>query len=271
MSAGRRAFQARQPIPAPRVRIDEVHPVSRDSAPPRAAAPDAGPQPYAPLSAQTKTAISIVLFLQIVAVLIVVFARSGNGLAASPLQLRLRESVPFVRQYAQLTHGDLGYNYHFTQGGPEDDDCVIDVELKLPDGSTRKETIPPRGMTPPLRYQRHKMLAYSAGMAAGDPERESRLPQAIAQRLIDETGAVGGRIQVRRHSAQSAEDAGSTDPKRRDPNSENYWSTLYDAQILVDEGKAQLLKKASALEAAPAARGAAVPAAPNATTEEPQS
>lgn len=231
-------------------RFDDRHLMSRD---PHPAVPP--PPEGEPLSPSARTAISIVLFLQIAAVLIVVFARGGAGIA-SGLQQRLRASVPGVRQYAQLLHNDLGYNYHLTQGGPEDDDCLVEIELNLPDGSTHAETIPDRGLTPPLRYQRHRMLAFMAAMAAGDPEAESRVPLAIAQRLVQETGATGGTIRVRRHMAQSPEEAASTDKLRGDPNSANYWSTVYDAQILVADGEVNLLKKASALERAPAARAA---------------
>lgn len=226
---------------------------------------DLGSPPTTPaggLSPQARTAISIALFLQIAVVLIVVFARSGTGMA-SGLQQRLRESVPGVRQYAQLLHNDLGYNYQFTQGAPEDDDCVIEVELKLPDGSTQTTTIPDPKVQPPVRFQREKMLAFLAGMRINDPDGESAIPVAVAQRLIDESGATGGKIRVRRHAAQSMEDAASVDKQRSDPNSNNYWSTLYEAQILLDEnGIVNLLKKASALEAAPAARPAAEEAQP---------
>lgn len=224
--------------------------------------PEAAVDPRWP-SQGIRTVASLALFIHLFAVGIAMTSRATTidtetGPAGSELLTRVR-GVPLLMQYLQLLELDESYNFAWTQGGPMDAGNSIEVDLEYvdQDAGPRTVRIPQDLYWPPLRAERHRNLTLTAAALVGNENQENIIPQAIAERLIANLGAASGTIRIVRHYPQSPLESASLDTAVADPFNARYYDTIYEARILVNDGKVSLLKSESPGTSAPAARGPA--------------
>jgi hypothetical protein len=208
-----------------------------------------------------RTALSLALFIHLCGLAIAVLSNAGP---VSPLRARLG-MVPIVRQYYQLLHLFLGYNYQLTDAATLDGDLWIEVETDW-SGTTRPEAKmlrlaaagPDAGLT---KHQYRGLLdgtgSRIAELSGGDTESiEGLLPKAIAAKLLAEAGINSGKHRVRLRTRQllSMDDVRSPDRSLRDPLAPSRLLTLYEADVTFAGGELVLTKAASALETSPVNR-----------------
>jgi hypothetical protein len=203
-----------------------------------------------------RTIVSFLLFLHFFALAVGLI----SNWYPSSLAAKLRD-VPAVEPYLGTLGLDLSYleRYRLTHALPDDTEHFIDAELTLADGTQRKIRLGAGDVTPPQRYRRYARLADTSARLVGNPSLESILPQAVAAGLLAEHGATGGTIRVHRRYLQGPQSIDSPIADERDPESELYNSTLYEARILKAGGQVQLLKTEAASDAAPAATAPVTP------------
>jgi hypothetical protein len=199
------------------------------------------PAPASTLSSGVQTFASFLIFLQLFAIVVGVLSNESP----SSLEANLRR---VVRPYIELMNMDLSYAYTLTYGpttGPGLDAQVeVEVELDLPDGKKETIVLPASNLISRQRMRRYQLLAaQSVARLEGNATLESVVPQAIAQRLVTETGATGGTIRCRWKQLP-------TEAFRTTGEQQN---TAYEARILVADGQVELLKREAASEAAPKA------------------
>ncbi len=199
-----------------------------------------------------RTTISLLLFLHLFALFVAIVS---NARPVSPMRRQLR-AVPVVEPYLRLLHMDLAYNYHLTYASEFDTDHFFELRLDgaAPDAAPQQIALfPPPDAGTGLAAQRYRNLALNAAQAVGNPNVEGLIPQAVAQRLLQERGIDSGghELLLRRHLLQSREAVTAADAQLRDPYSSNYYANAYEADVHFFEGELFLTKRASALETAP--------------------
>jgi hypothetical protein len=207
--------------------------------------------------------VSLLLFVHLTGLAIAVLA---NVAPVSELRGQLG-MVPIVRQYYQLLHLFLGYDFHLTDDAPLDSDLRIEVETNWSGASradAKKLTLPEPGLGHGMRAQLYRRLVGTTGslvdeLTDRDTESvEGLLPRAIAAKLLAEAGIDSGKHRVRfqRNQSLDREEVTSSDPNLRNPLAPARFSTLYEADVTFSGGELVLTKAASALETSPVNRRA---------------
>jgi hypothetical protein len=228
--------------------------------------PVSTPPPAPQWSSETRTWVSMLLFVHLFAVVIAVTTYTRPSL----LQERIHTLFqPYLRNL-HLSPFPVTYpfaRFHLTHGNESDIDFSIEVDVPETDGSNRTVTIPPQTLQPLVRYRRYQALANAAGtLAVGEVPSDASgvLPKAIAGSVLRRAGATGGLVRIKGFalaeldsSAAITPYASAEPPVIRD---------IYDAQVIVTPTSIELLRKAATLEVAPVegARrsGASGPTAP---------
>ena len=204
--------------------------------------------------AEIRTVITLVLIVHLFAVTVALAAYTQP----SPLLANLRDLLsPYNAALSfdvfHLYYG--GSRWHLTHGAPTDVDYTVVVETKMHDGSVRTTTVPPPDVQPPIRRRRYQALANAIGSAAGNEQLEIILPRTVAGSLIKRADAKRGTVTVRAFTP-GPQDVYTDEYLLRSPFNATA-STVFAADVLVEGGQVDVVKKASALEVAPAQGGAA--------------
>ncbi len=201
--------------------------------------------------------ISLLLFCHVFCVVIVLSA----NLTPSSLQRRL---VVLVAPYTRLLNFDPNFTrFQLTHGIEEHDDHVLEVVqagqgspetliARFPDGTRHF-----RGGLPFGRYRNlADMFAFHAYRELDDVTAE--LARAIGAHVIKrmpEPSAVVVRCRWHRAQPLDLRESGELNPA--DPQAPEYWETIYEADVFLDDdGSPQLVKRASRREVAPSRQGA---------------
>lgn len=165
-------------------------------------APDSTPPADPPgwPSQGVRTVVTFLLFLHLFAMGVAISSRAtAKGGPNASIEMALRK-VPGLKQYAQTLRMDLSYTYWLTRGPFPDPDVESDhwfeVDLTLPDGSQQKIVLGGAEIKLPQRYWRYQLLAREAARLSASDAMASVIPQALARRLMAETGARRGVIRV---------------------------------------------------------------------------
>lgn len=194
-----------------------------------------------------RTVASFLIFLHLFVLAVAVGANSG---APSELQQALRLRVPGLRMVAQLLGLDTSYMVNLTYGNAEDTDHAIVAELGA---EGRSVVLPENDLQPTIRRQRYLRLARQVALLADDQTLGALLPQSIAAHLMKDAQTNTAVIRCRRHFTQVIASPASSNPADRDPYSDQYYSTVYEAQAFMARGQVRLLKRETASDVAPAA------------------
>ncbi len=213
-------------------------------------------------SPELRTWVSLVLFAHLFAVFIAVTSYTRPSL----LQVRLHGVFESYLRNLQLTAYPVSYpcaRYYLTHATPNDFDFSCEVEIQGKDGAVETVSIPPSGLQPLVRYRRYQALANAAGML-GQPDANEDLngvlPKAIAASILKAHGATQGMVRCRANYLPIQEAMRSLNAGRR-AQFENY-PEVYEAQVFVTPGGAELLKKSTTLEVAPVEGSSTTPASP---------
>lgn len=226
--------------------------------------PATDPQrPAIPWSPETRTWVSLLLFVHLFAVVVAV----STYTRPSTLQRRLHGVfAPYLRNL-HLTALPTSYpfaRFHLTFAGQSDVDFSVEVDAQRADGSSETVTIPQTPLQPLVRWRRYQALANAAGtLASGDmgDAASSILPKAIAGGVLRSENASGGAIRIRAlglPGENSIEDLAAVARAGK----ENV-SDVYEAQVILGPAGVELLRKSTTLETAPIENGppASVPPA----------
>ncbi len=201
-------------------------------------------------SQETRTVASLLLFVHLFAIVVTVTAYTQPSL----LQQRLDELFdPYLRNL-HLTALPVSYpfaRYHLTHALPADVDFTCRVRF---DGVHGEESVvlPPAGLTLPIRTRRYQRLVNAAGELASSEEAVDAaaiLPKAIGGSILQQNGVPQGSLTLTAHYLPELEDMPAVDAGDGKPL-ENY-SNVYEADVLVNDGQVDILKKSETLEVAP--------------------
>jgi hypothetical protein len=220
-------------------------------------ASDAEPLP----SPEVRGVVGLFIFIHLFCVALALASYANS----SPLESRLMQ---VMGPYVSTLNFDLMPNlyptgrFYLTHAENGDVDFSIEVESTLPDGTVEKVTIPEADL--PLGQWRHyQALANAAGSMAISENVEPVLLRSIAGAILRSAGASKGLVRVRDHKLVPIELADSSDPTIRDPLDRRYYSTVYEAHVLVSPtGQVDLVKRSAAGEVAPVQKGTTDASAP---------
>ncbi len=199
------------------------------------------------LSEGVRAAISVFLFIHLFALLVCLAA----NLAPSLLEQRL---LWVLRPYVQLLNFDLdGTRYFLTRASERDVDHRLEIlaegDERAVDASWQNIV---RGVKGSERYHRYQRLADMMSFFQEDDEVTALLAASVVRsyRFQEETRV--SRIRCRRHTLQSWERPVAADGALDDPDSPQYFSVLYYANVVTTpEGDIRLVKRAAAALEAP--------------------
>lgn len=187
-----------------------------------------------------RTVVSLFLVFHLFALGVAALSSSGNDQATSPLMLGLRQIPAW---YLQLLDMDLNYKFYLTYGEIFDVDQQLQIDMTLPDGSTKQVVIPEENIWPHARELRYQMLAAGVAGAVGNDAIEPLLPQALAGAVMAPVQSPRATFRCRGHFVLNMDDARSPDLTLSDPYNERRYRTLYEAQVVrTDEGQVSLVK-----------------------------
>lgn len=223
--------------------------------------PESKPSPPIAWSPETRTWVSLLLFVHLFALAVAVtsYTRPSN------LQRRLHEVFqPYLRNL-HLTALPNSYPYarfHLGHAGETDVDFRVEV---TPRGTTDPATafeLPDAPLQPLVRLRRYQALANAAGTLGsgelGDAV-PSILPKTIAAYALRQLGAQGGEISIQALGAPNFDQLNNLTTIER--ASREDVNNVYEAQVIVGPSGVELLRKATTLEIAPI-EGAGRDAAP---------
>lgn len=214
-----------------------------------------------------RVVVSLLLFVHIFCVLVVL----AFGATGAPLYGQLHDRVPGLRQYLQLLHLDLGFNYQLTSGVPLDFNHFIEVELMMPDGSTETILLPDADTAPRQRRLQLGSLARFAASLVGNDQMESILPRQIAESVFRQQGAAAGEeyehtIRLKRHMPPNLDVINAVSEGLPTPSSplppEREFPTLYEAKFRLIDGEMVYVKTQQRTPGASETPGPAVSAPP---------
>jgi hypothetical protein len=206
------------------------------------AANPAGPQTF----------LSLLLFVHFFGIAVAL----SSYTMASQLQQRLLEVLPYLKTF----NFDLTHTYaspaklHLTHGSATDIDFSVEIIAHHADAESETIVIPPAGLLPPQRSRRYQALANVMGSLVGNEEVEAMLPKTVAGAILRQAGSKRGTIRIKAHYLATMDDLSSSKPERRDPLGPAFYSTVYEAQVLVSKDSVNLLKSAAVGEVAPVER-----------------
>lgn len=186
-----------------------------------------------------------------------------SNTSSSGLEQDLRNKVPGLKPYLQLLQMDLSYMFHLTYYDGEnvdDTDHFVEADLKMPDGTTKQLVFGPTGLPLGVRYRRYERMAFRASRFAESQNDNiaSLLPQALARRIMLETGSRELTLRLRRRLLQNLLLDPNTPEGRaahaRTPDDPFYYQTVYEARAFMnDQGEVNVAQiKQASDQAAPA-------------------
>lgn len=219
-------------------------------------APSNPTPPKVTWGSEARTAASLLLFAHLFAVIVAVTTYTRPSF----LQQRLHEVFdPYLRNL-HLTAYPVSYpfaRYHLTHALPIDVDFSCQVQFQDAAGHDQTISIPAAGLQPMVRQRRYQTLANAAGSMSDDEANEDAagiLVKAIGGSILKRHGAAQGTFRLRAHYLPEIEDIAGVVPGRGVPPA-NY-RDVYEAQVLVDGDRVDVLKKSTTLEVAPVESGA---------------
>lgn len=199
--------------------------------------------------------------LLIVHLAAVALAVQSNTLPASPLRAKLGDTP--LALYLDVFHMNKSYAFHMTDGDTLDFDHSIEIELDpdtIPEnaGESSEEKpvvlrLPEEGIWPGVRKRRLQHLALAiADRAEGDPTFAALLPGGVANGMLSQAGVTSGTHHFRCQRQQNVilEDASHPDRARSDPYHANRFQTAYEASLICDNGRVDIVKIVSKSERA---------------------
>jgi hypothetical protein len=208
-------------------------------------------QPKIKWSPETRTWVSLLLFVHLFAVVVAVTTYTRP----SALQRRLHGVfAPYLRNL-HLTALPSSYpfaRFHLTFAGESDVDYSVEVDTLLVDGTTETIELPRTPLQPLVRWRRYQALANAAGtLSSGDmgDAATSILPKAIAGGILRSENATGGAIRIRAFGIPDENSLDSLEAVARAAK-ENV-SDVYEAQVILGPSGVELLRKSTTLDSAP--------------------
>jgi hypothetical protein len=206
------------------------------------------------LSDSARTAIHLAIFFHVFAVAV-----------ASISYTRTSSLLQSVRQvvgvYTQPLNFDLSYRaytparLYLTHGDPTDVDFHVAVDAQSPGGKASSTTLADASAFSGQRLLRYQTLANMTGTLSGTENAESYLPKAVAGHVLGRQSASRGGIVCRAHYLLERSAMRSPDPSQRDPFAPARYETVYDANVVMTDGQADLHKRVDARETAPVREG----------------
>jgi hypothetical protein len=189
--------------------------------------------------------VTVALCLYLVGLVLCVAGNSGSGSSALVRNIKSRLFSPWMVP----PWLDLGYDYRFTYGQPDDADHRIEVRRRNDTASEKPLLFPSAGMWGE-RAARWRRLARAAALAEQDPDREGLLPTAVGVGCFDELSAEDVSIRLLRHLPPERADVAAGAPAPR-------FDRAYAARVRRIGGEVQLLKAEPRGEVAPLVEGPA--------------
>ncbi len=217
--------------------------------------PTETPTPAPTWSAETRTWVSLLLFVHLFAVVVAVTTYTRPSM----LQERLHDLFePYLRNL-HLTALPNSYpfaRFHLTHAGTTDVDFSIEIEAQRAEGTSDVIKLPPTPLQPLIRFRRYQALTNATGSLAtgemGDAV-TSILPKTIAGEVLRRENAEGGVIRIRSLGLPDFDDMGSLAAMARAAR-ENV-TNVYEAQVIISPDSVELLRKSTTLEVAPVESG----------------
>jgi hypothetical protein len=224
--------------------------------------PDSNASPPIAWSPETRTWVSLLLFVHLFAlgVAITAYTRPSN------LQRRLHEVFqPYLRNL-HLTALPNSYPYarfHLGHGGATDVDFRVEVTPRRAGDSETAFELPSSPLQPLVRLRRYQALANAAGtLGSGElgDALPSLLPKTIGAYALRQLGVSSGEIRIQSLGAPDFEQLNN--PTTIERASRENVNNIYEAQVIQGPAGVELLRKATTLEIAPieGAGGARAPA-----------
>jgi hypothetical protein len=234
---------------------------------------DAG-KPAPPLpgeaSSTIRGVISYLLFLHFFFLLVGIKSNTSS----SGLDQDLRNKVPGLRPYLQLTAMDSSYLFHLTHYNDAqnvvDTDYTFEADIPQNDGTTKLVVLQPVGFHLPIRDFRYGRLAFVAGryVESGNENISGMLPQAVARRLMAEHQVQSLTLRIRRRLLQNLMlpqgDPRYATERAKSPNDPDYFETVYETRaFMTEDGEVDVAQvKAASDQAAPTPSPGAAPPGP---------
>jgi hypothetical protein len=243
----------------------------------------ASPEPPGMPSQTVRSIVSLLLFIHLFAVGLAIATDTDSG--PSKLLRDIKERTPGLDNYLRQFALDRGYDYHLMNNEPLDFDHHLEATIYFADGKTKTMIFPPPGIWPGERRQRYAQMAWKMDMfsvlansldpsvAENGARGKSLLPGSIGGALLRRYASEGAqRVAVKCvcHLGVSPEQVRRGDPKEKDPNDAQYFKTVADVSVVLDEeGQPQTMDVSPALEVSPLvpARGSAAPASTSQSAE----
>ena len=220
------------------------------------ASPSASTSLAANLTPEVRSSISLALFVHWFMVCVAV----SSYVAPSDLQARLQR---LFAPYLQTLNFNLSHTYgsaprlFLTHAALNDVDFIVEVGAQLADADSPRRSLPPHGLSLPIRRRRFQNLANAMGSLVQNENADSILPRAVGGVLLRQLQLEQGEMRILRHLLVGMDEAGSSDADARNPYAPNYYQTAYEAQLLTTSGVVELMKRSEARDVAPVERRAA--------------
>lgn len=183
--------------------------------------------------------VTVLLCFYMVGLVLCVAGNSGSGSSSLVRTIKSRLFAPWMA----APWLDLGYDYKFTYGQPDDADHRIEIVPRDAAATAAAVSLPAAGIWGE-RAARWRRLARAAALAERDPDREGLLPAAIGAAGFDDAGTDDVTIRLLRHvpPERAAVAAGGAAPR---------FERAYTARVRRIDGELQLLKNEPRGEVAP--------------------
>ena len=203
-----------------------------------------GEEPGFP-SAGVRTFLTFLLFFHFFAIFAGI---SGNFGARSGLRRQLRAS-PGVQPYLHTLGLDTGYDHGIISNTADDWDHLCQIVVNPPANfdplnddaaDLQKVNLIPAGSSP-WGMQKRRYLTLAGWLAAvqGDDNEEAALVSAIAGGMLRKAEVESGahRFLLLAQRTQDMISLEEMDPVLRDPNHSDWFDTLYNADLILDEDR----------------------------------
>ncbi len=196
-------------------------------------------------SSGVRTLLTFLLFFHFFAILAGI---SGNFGARSGLRRQLRAS-PGVQPYLHTLGLDTGYDHGLISNTADDWDHLCQIVVNPPASfdplnddaeNFQKVNLIPEGSTP-WGMQKRRYLTLAGWLAAvqGENNEEAALVSAIAGGMLRKAQVESGahRFLLMAQRTQDMMSLEEMDPALRNPNHPDWFDTLYNADLILDEDR----------------------------------
>lgn len=222
-----------------------------------------------------RTIVTLLVLLHLFVVGLAVATSSESG--ASVFLRDVKERPRFIEAYLTQFWLDRGYDYYLMND--QNWDFRLEAAMKYGDGRVGAPMIlPDPDLWSGERRQRYQQLAGFMGnyiarasapeASALDGERKLLLPEAIGGGLLRrDPKAESVSLKCVFHRGISREELRSENPKDRDPDGSQYFTSVGDMTIVLDRGKPTVFENLPSLEVSPVRRSnQAMPTTPASPT-----